>query len=78
MKIFIDSIGQTIYEWEDGENVRELLTRDRRYPHVFQQIVDNILTPSQSDRYAGGDSDIVYKLSKKKQKILASYINKPT
>lgn len=73
MKIFIDTILHTIYEWEGGEMGNELLSLDFRDNSGFTRIMDKILTPSQMYNYAGGN-DIVYTLSKKKADILKHII----
>lgn len=73
MKIFIDSVLHTIYEWEDGSLGDELVSVNLRDSIGFTKIVDKILTPSQMYNYAGGN-DIVYTLSKKKEAILRQII----
>lgn len=73
MKIFIDSTWCIIYKWENGKT-EELLLSGRNMSMSFQSIVDDILTPSQQEKYNTGN-DIVYKLSKKKQKVLEDIIN---
>jgi len=75
MKIFIDSTMCVIYEWEDRRIGAELFRCDHRYPFSFQRIVDDILTPAQQTQYCTGN-DIAYRLSKKKQAVLAGYIQK--
>lgn len=71
MKIFIDSTLFIIYEWENGRRGDELLNYFGEYHALsFQSLIDKILTPSQQYKYIIGNTDLVYTISKKKEKIM--------
>lgn len=77
MKIFIDSTVFKVYEWTDGRMGAELLNYYGQYNALsFQSFVDKILTPSQLYIYVTGDSDRVFTLSKKKERIMLEEIPK--
>jgi hypothetical protein len=75
MRIFIDSTWHIIYLFENGKQGDQLFSGRELADITFQSIVDSILTTSQQEKYCTGN-DISYQLSKKKQAVLNSIIEK--